>query len=380
MTIDGSFAIVCIPLQSKDDTNWLLLVIRRLDCLKFQRQLTCVERNEGNLMGKCRSSIRVNQVKALITGGAGFIGSHLADFLLNRGDQVILLDDLSTGRHENVEHLLTRTDCEFVLGSILNSDLVDSLMSRVDIVFHLAAAVGVKLIVEQPLQSLTTNIRGSEIVIEKAHKHGTRVVVTSTSEIYGKNTSDRLSEEDDRILGSPLKSRWSYSEAKAIEEILAYTYWREKGLETVIVRLFNTVGPRQTGSYGMVIPRFVGQAVRNEPITVYGSGNQTRCFCYVGDVVKGIVALSENSEAFGKVFNLGGVEEISMLDLAQRIIAISGSQSTVEMIPYSVAYEEGFEDMERRVPDTTRALNAVGFKPTATLDEIITMVVEEARG
>jgi UDP-glucose 4-epimerase len=244
----------------------------------------------------------------------------------------------------------------------------------------LAAAVGVKLIVEQPLQSLTTNIRGSEIVIEKAHKHGTRVVVTSTSEIYGKNTSDRLSEEDDRILGSPLKSRWSYSEAKAIEEILAYTYWREKGLETVIVRLFNTVGPRQTGSYGMVIPRFVGQAVRNEPITVYGSGNQTRCFCYVGDVVNGIVALSENPEAFGKVFNLGGVEEISMLDLAQRIIAISGSQSTIEMVPYSVAYEEGFEDMERRVPDTTRALNAVGFKPTATLDEIITMVVHEARG
>ena len=201
-------------------------------------------------------------MKYLITGGAGFIGSHLADHLLSRGDQVILLDDLSTGRHENIEHLLTRTDCEFVLGSILNADLVDSLMSRVDIVFHLAAAVGVKLIVEQPLQSLTTNIRGSEIVIEKAHKHGTRVVVTSTSEIYGKNTSDRLSEEDDRILGSPLKSRWSYSEAKAIEEILAYTYWREKGLETVIVRLFNTVGPRQTGKYGMVIPRFVKAAMR----------------------------------------------------------------------------------------------------------------------
>lgn len=334
----------------------------------------------GSWLGNRCSPIRLMAVKALITGGAGFIGSHLADHLLARGDQVILLDDLSTGRHENIEHLLTRTDCEFVLGSILNADLVDSLMSRVDIVYHLAAAVGVKLIVEQPLQSLTTNIRGSEIVIEKAHKHGTRVVVTSTSEIYGKNTSDRVSEEDDRILGSPLKSRWSYSEAKAIEEILAYTYWREKGLETVIVRLFNTVGPRQTGSYGMVIPRFVGQAVRNEPITVYGSGNQTRCFCYVGDIVKGIVALSENTDAFGKVFNLGGVEEISMVDLAQRIIAISGSQSTIEMVPYSVAYEEGFEDMERRVPDTTRALNAIGFKPTATLDEIITMVVHEARG
>jgi UDP-glucose 4-epimerase len=319
-------------------------------------------------------------MKALITGGAGFIGSHLADKLLARGDSVILLDDLSTGRYENISHLLGRPDAEFVLGSILNADLVDDLMSRADVVYHLAAAVGVKLIVERPLQSLTTNIRGSEIVMEKAHKHGTRILVTSTSEIYGKNTSDRLSEEDDRILGSPLKSRWSYSEAKAIEEILAYTYWREKGLETVIVRLFNTVGPRQTGSYGMVIPRFVSQALRNEPITVYGTGEQTRCFCYVGDVVDGIVALSQDAGAFGRVFNLGGVEEISMSDLANRIIELSGSTSKVDYIPYDVAYEEGFEDMQRRVPDTTRALNQVGFAPTVGLDEIITMVINEQRG
>lgn len=319
-------------------------------------------------------------MKALITGGAGFIGSHLADHLIARGDQVILLDDLSTGRYENIEHLLGRPDAEFVLGSILNADLVDDLMARADIAYHLAAAVGVKLIVERPLQSLTTNVRGSEIVFEKAHKHGTRVLVTSTSEIYGKNTSDRLSEDDDRVLGSPLKSRWSYSEAKAIDEILAYTYWREKGLETVIVRLFNTVGPRQTGSYGMVIPRFVAQALRNEPITVYGSGRQTRCFCYVGDVVGGIVALAETPEAFGRVFNLGGAEEISMHDLAERIISATGSQSKVEFVPYDVAYEEGFEDMQRRVPDTTRANQLVGFSPSVGLDEIIEMVIAEQRG
>jgi len=319
-------------------------------------------------------------VKVLITGGAGFIGSHLADHLLGRGDQIIILDDLSTGRLSNIEHLLGRSDVEFVLGSILNADLVDSVVSRVDVVYHLAAAVGVELIVERPLQSLMTNIRGSEIVFEKAHKHGTRILVTSTSEIYGKNTSDRLGEEDDRILGSPLKSRWSYSEAKAIDEILAYTYWREKGLETVIVRLFNTVGPRQTGSYGMVIPRFVSQALRNEPITVFGSGEQTRCFCFVGDVVSGMVSLCDNKEAFGKVFNLGGNEEVSIRDLAERIISSAGSTSKLEFIPYDVAYEEGFEDMQRRVPDVTRASNLVGFAPRVGLDEIIRLVIAEQRG
>lgn len=319
-------------------------------------------------------------MKVLITGGAGFIGSHLADHLLARGDQVVILDDLSTGRLSNIEHLMGRPDVEFVLGSILNSDLVDSVVSRVEVVYHLAAAVGVELIVEKPLQSLMTNIRGSEIVFEKAHKHGARILVTSTSEIYGKNTSDRLREEDDRILGSPLKSRWSYSEAKAIDEILAYTYWREKGLETVIVRLFNTVGPRQTGSYGMVIPRFVSQALRNEPITVYGSGDQTRCFCFVGDVVSGMIRLCENPEAFGKVFNLGGNEEVSIRELAERIISLGGSTSKLDFIPYDVAYEEGFEDMQRRVPDVTRAANLVGFAPSVGLDEIIRLVISEQRG
>ncbi len=316
-------------------------------------------------------------MKALITGGAGFIGSHLADRLVGQGDQVILLDDLSTGRLANIEHLQARSDVEFVLGSILNPDLVDHVVSRVDVVYHLAAAVGVQLIVERPLESLMTNIRGTETVIEKAHKYDKRIIVTSTSEIYGKNTSDRLSEEDDRVLGSPLKSRWSYSEAKAIDEILAYTYWREKGLETVIVRLFNTVGPRQTGSYGMVVPRFVSQALRDLPITIFGDGNQTRCFCYVGDVVDGILALGGEPAAFGRVFNLGGSEEISIRSLAERVVSLSNSKSELEFISYDTAYEEGFEDMQRRVPDITRARDLVGFDPQAGLDEIILTVIAD---
>jgi UDP-glucose 4-epimerase len=319
-------------------------------------------------------------VRVLITGGAGFIGSHLADAVLARGDSVILLDNLSTGRLENIEHLRHRDDVEFVLGSILNADLVDDVMARSDICFHLAAAVGVELIVDKPLESLATNIRGSEIVFEKAHKHNTKVLVTSTSEIYGKNTSDRLGEEDDRILGSPLKSRWSYSEAKAIEEILAYTYWRQKGLATYIVRLFNTVGPRQTGHYGMVIPRFVGQAIKGEPLTVYGDGRQTRCFCFVGDAVEGMLSIASHSESSGRAYNLGGTEEVSMDELARRVIAVAKSDSKIRYVPYDEAYEEGFEDMQRRVPDTTRARELVGWTPTVGLDEIIAMVVQDQRG
>ena len=318
-------------------------------------------------------------MKVLVTGGAGFIGSHLCDALLARGNRVIAIDNLSTGSHDNIEHLLGRTDFEFVLGSILNLDLMDDLAARVDAIYHLAAAVGVQLIVEKPLESLATNIRGSEVVFEKAHKYGCKVLVTSTSEIYGKNTSDRLHEDDDRILGSPLKSRWSYSEAKAIDEILAYTYWKEKSLPTVIVRLFNTVGRRQTGSYGMVIPRFVTQAIRNEPLTVYGDGSQTRCFCYVGDVVSALVALMDHPEAYGKVFNLGGTDEISMDELAHKVVDLADSSSKVRHISYEEAYEEGFEDMQRRVPDITRANALIDFAPSVGLEDIIREVIAEQR-
>ncbi|MEE8602931.1 NAD-dependent epimerase/dehydratase family protein [Euzebya tangerina] len=318
-------------------------------------------------------------MKALITGGAGFIGSHLAEHLLAQGDQVIVLDNLSTGRHSNIEALVGNPNFEFVLGSILNADLVDDCVSRADVVFHLAAAVGVELIVRKPVESLRTNIIGSETVIEKAHKYSRPVLVTSTSEIYGKNTSDLLSEEDDRILGSPLKSRWSYSEAKAIEEILAYTYWREKGLPTVIVRLFNTVGPRQVGHYGMVIPRFVNQALRGQALTVYGDGSQTRCFLDVGDAVPALDTLIRTDAAHGNVFNVGGSDEISIADLAATVIERSKSQSVIRKVSYEDAYEDGFEDMQRRVPNTAKLREFIGWEPTYSLPEIIDRVIAGQR-
>ena len=318
--------------------------------------------------------------KYLVTGGAGFIGSHLVDALIARGDDVIILDDLSTGRHDNIRQYAGWPNVEFILGSILNESLVDDAVRRSDVVLHLAAAVGVNLIVERPLESLATNIRGSEVVLERCHKYGRKVLVTSTSEIYGKNTSDSLSEEDDRILGSPLKTRWSYSEAKAIEEVLAYAYWREKGLPTVIVRLFNTVGPRQVGHYGMVVPRLIEQAILGQPLTVYGSGDQTRCFGHVADIVTAILALVDNPKAEGQVFNVGANQEVSINDLAQRIIKLVGSESTVTRVPYDQAYEVGFEDMERRVPDTTKLRALTAWQPTRDLDDIIRDVATDIRG
>ena len=315
--------------------------------------------------------------KYLVTGGAGFIGSHVVDALVARGDSVIVLDDLSTGRHDNLRQHVGSTSVEFVLGSILNEALVDDVVRRSDVVLHLAAAVGVNLIVERPLESLATNIRGSEIVLEKCHKYGRKVLVTSTSEIYGKNTSDALSEEDDRILGSPLKTRWSYSEAKAIEEVLAHAYWREKGLPTVIVRLFNTVGPRQVGHYGMVVPRLVEQALRGQPMTVFGSGEQTRCFCHVHDAVAALTGLVGSTEAEGKVFNVGSRNEISIMGLAQKVREITGSSSEIVLIPYDEAYETGFEDMQRRRPDTTRINTLLGWEPTRSLDEVVKDVASD---
>ena len=310
-------------------------------------------------------------MRVLITGGAGFIGSHLTDLLLTQDHQVTVVDDLSTGRHDNIRQHLGDPRFEFILGSILNEALIDDAVRRSDAVVHLAAAVGVELIVGKPLESLATNIRGSEIVLEKCHKYGRKVLVASTSEIYGKNDSDLLTEEDDRILGSPLKTRWSYSEAKAIEEVLAYAYWREKGLPTVIVRLFNTVGPRQVGQYGMVVPRFVEQALAGRPLTIYGDGTQRRCFCHVSDVVGALQALLASSEAEGQVFNVGTQEEISIRGLADKVLAVTGSSSDVVVIPYDEAYEHGFEDMPRRVPDTARIRGMVGWVPTRDLDSII---------
>jgi UDP-glucose 4-epimerase len=316
-------------------------------------------------------------MRVLITGGAGFVGSHLVDALLERGDQVTVLDDLSTGRHDNIRDHLGDPNFEFVMGSILNDAVVDDVVRRADVVMHLAAAVGVELIVGRPLESLATNIRGSEIVLEKCHKYGRKVLVTSTSEIYGKNDSDLLSEDDDRILGSPLKTRWSYSEAKAIEEVLAYSYWREKGLPVVIVRLFNTVGPRQVGHYGMVVPRFVEQALKGAPITVYGDGTQRRCFCHVADVVSALIGLVDSREAEGQVFNVGANEEISIAGLGERVIEQLDSDSSIVKVSYDDAYEEGFEDMPRRVPNTAKVRGLLGWAPQRDLSDIINDVAAD---
>lgn len=318
-------------------------------------------------------------MKVLITGGAGFIGSHLAERLVCESNDVTILDNLSTGKLENVIHLEGKPNFHIVIGDVLHEYLIDKLVERADWVFHLAAAVGVLLIVKDPLRSLTTNIRGSEIILEAVYRYHRKVLITSTSEIYGKNSNGPLKENADRILGSPLKSRWSYSTSKAVDEILAYAYWKEKKVPAVIVRLFNTVGPRQTGYYGMVIPRFVEQALRQEPITVYGDGHQSRCFLYVKDAVDGIVRLMENSDAVGNVFNLGSQSEITINKLAEKIVTLTESSSEIVHIPYDQAYEEGFEDMERRVPDITKAGTLINFKPTVALDDILKMVIEETR-
>lgn len=318
-------------------------------------------------------------MKVLVTGGAGFIGSHLAETLFAQGHDVTILDNLSTGKLENIAPLEGRRNFHLVVGDILNQVLVDKLVERVDWVFHLAAAVGVELIVKDPLRSLMTNIKGSEIVLDNVYRYHKKVLITSTSEIYGKNVNGPLKEDDDRILGSPLKSRWSYSTSKAVDEILAYVYWKEKRVPTIIVRLFNTVGPRQTGHYGMVIPRFVEQALAGRDITVYGNGSQSRCFLYVKDAVNAMIALMEKSEAVGQVFNLGSQEEITIHKLAEKVIRQTHSSSQIKYVPYDQAYEEGFEDMQRRVPDISKAGKLIGFKPTAGLDEILQMVIDDYR-
>ena len=311
----------------------------------------------------------------LITGGAGFIGSHLADVLLARGDTVVAFDDVSTGSIDNVRHLLDHQRFTLREGTVLDHPLVAQLAGRADVVVHLAAAVGVKLIVEHPLQSLITNIRGTEIVLDAAAMGGCRVLVASTSEIYGKNATGPLVEDSDRILGSPFVARWSYSEAKAVDEILAHAYWKERGTEAIVVRFFNCVGPRQTGAYGMVIPSLVRQALRGEDVTVYGSGEQRRCFCHVQDTVAAVVSLLDHPDSPGDPFNIGALNEVTINELAARIIERTGDGAKVRHIPYEVAYEEGFEDMERRVPDTTKINTLTGWEPTRTLDDILDDVI-----
>jgi len=318
-------------------------------------------------------------MRTLITGGAGFIGSHLAERLVAAGHEIVVLDDLSTGRLENLAGL-DPAAVRFVQGSIVDEDLVGDLVGSVDQVYHLAAAVGVFTIQSRTLDSLRVNLRGTEVVVDAAARHDARLLVASTSEVYGKNTTMGLREDDDRVLGSPLKSRWSYAEAKALDETVTAQYVQHHGLRAVMVRPFNTVGPRQTGRYGMVMPRFVAQALHDQPLTVHGTGLQTRCFCHVADAVPALVALMENDAAVGQVFNIGNPEPVSIRELAERVIARTGSRSHIVHLEYEDVYGPGYEDMERRVPNCDRIRGLIGWTPQYTLDDIIDSVVEHQRG
>ncbi len=314
--------------------------------------------------------------RALITGGAGFIGSHLTEQLLEREVEVYCIDDLSTGSIENIEIFKNTGKFHYVVDTIMNEPLLAELVDMCDIVYHLAAAVGVKLIVESPVRTLETNIRGTEAVLKMANKKKKKVLLTSTSEVYGKSDQVPFSEEHDMVLGPTSKSRWSYACSKAIDEFLALAYWKERKLPTVVARLFNTVGPRQTGQYGMVIPTFVKQALSGRPITVYGDGEQTRSFSYVTDVVDAIIKISEHPEAVGQIFNIGADEEISILDLAHLVREITQSKSDILLIPYDEAYEKGFEDMRKRIPDIRKVRDLVGFQPKVELKEMIQRVTD----
>jgi UDP-glucose 4-epimerase len=319
-------------------------------------------------------------LRVLITGGAGFIGSHLSDLYISRGDEVFCIDDLSTGSFQNIAHLKGHPQFRYTIDSVHNVPVMAELIDQCDVVFHLAAAVGVKLIVESPVRTIETNVRGTEVVLAQANKKKKKVLVASTSEVYGLSSEVPFREDGNLVMGATTKGRWSYACSKAIDEFLALAYWREKKLPTVVVRLFNTVGPRQTGQYGMVIPTFVKQALSGRPLTVYGDGSQTRCFGYVQDVVGALVALMDKDEAVGEVFNIGSSEEVSIMQLAERVKQLTGSKSEIVTVPYDEAYEEGFEDMPRRVPDTSKVSALTGFKPTVTLDEILQSVIEYYSG
>lgn len=319
--------------------------------------------------------------KALVTGGAGFIGSHLSEELINQGYEVYVLDDLSTGKIENIKNLLGNKKCHFTEGSVLDKDVLSKLIGQVDVIFHLAAAVGVKYILENPLKSLKINIHGTDNVFELASKEKKKVVIASSSEIYGKNNSVPFKEADDRILGSTHISRWGYSSSKAVDEFLAFAYHREIGLPVVIVRFFNTVGPRQSSEYGMVIPVFIKQALKNEDITIFGDGKQSRCFAHVVDVVDAVIKLSENPDAVGHVFNIGSDQEVTIIELASKIIKLTGSSSKIKFVPYNEVYSHvnlHFEDMRRRIPHLDKVKNLIGYAPKFNIDDILKDSVDHA--
>ena len=319
-------------------------------------------------------------MRVLVTGGAGFIGSHLCEELLRRGDEVTVVDDLSTGRRENIEHLERNNNFNFVEGSILDYNVMKDLINACEIIYHLAAAVGVKFIIDHPLKSMQINVRGTEILLELASKDKKKVLFTSSSEIYGKRENGLFKEEDDRVLGTTTISRWSYSCTKALDEFLALAYYREKGLPVVIVRLFNTCGPRQTGRYGMVIPRFIEQALKGKPITVYGDGKQTRSFTCVTDVVKAMAELANHPKAVGETFNLGSGEGITISGLAKKIKELTKSRSEIVYIPYEEAYQKGFEDMRHRVPDISKVCGLISSWPQVKLDDMLKKTIEGTKG
>ena len=315
-------------------------------------------------------------MRVLITGGAGFIGSHLCDAYLQRGDEVFVIDDLSTGSIENIRHLKDNPRFHYTIENVQNQPVTAELVDQCDVIVHLAAAVGVKLIVESPVRTIETNVHGTEVVLSLANKKKKKVLIASTSEVYGLSTKIPFREDGNLVMGATTKGRWSYACSKAIDEFLAFAYWREKKLPTVIVRLFNTVGPRQTGQYGMVIPTFVKQALSGRPITVFGDGQQSRCFCYVGDVVGALMKLMDDEEAVGEVFNVGSNHEITIMDLAKKVKELTSSESEIAYVPYDEAYEEGFEDMPRRIPDISKVNALIGFRPEMALEGILKSVID----
>ena len=316
---------------------------------------------------------------ALVTGGAGFIGSHIAEELLKRGNRVLVIDDLSTGKRENISHLEGDEKFSFIQGTILNEPLMESLVDECDTIYHLAAAVGVEFIISNPIRSIEINVLGTEIVLRLAEKNKKRLIITSSSEIYGGNLKKIFKENDGRVLGTTLIHRWSYSCSKALGEFLALAYWREKRLPVTIVRLFNTCGPRQTGNYGMVVPRFIEQAISGKPITIYGDGNQTRSFAYVSDIVDGMVSLASHPGAIGEIFNLGGEQEITVSDLAKKVKRLTKSNSEIVYLPYEEVYGEGFEDMRHRIPDISKIRNLIGYVPRVGLDDALKKTIEYHR-